>query len=73
MKSQFQCYSSDAALASVGVQHQHTGIAAAFAKIGREQVCCVGALTRPKPLDLAANAGAVGAVQRPARAFLGAL
>jgi hypothetical protein len=38
VKSQFQCYSSDAALASVGVQHQHTSIAAAFAKIGREQV-----------------------------------
>lgn len=37
VKSQFQSYSTDPALASVGTQHKHAGVVSAFAKIGREQ------------------------------------
>ena len=37
VKSQFQSYSSDASLASVGTQHKHAGVLSAFATIWREQ------------------------------------
>ena len=37
VKSQFQSYSTDPTLASVGTQHKHAGVVSAFAKIGREQ------------------------------------